>query len=85
MTVSKILDRNGRLFGKVSIIDVLVVLVVQFVHPWALLLALAVPPVLTYALLLVLTADAFLSALVLRRGGDVELMSLRNLLRALET
>ena len=28
MTVSKILDRNGRLFGKVSIIDVLVVLVV---------------------------------------------------------
>lgn len=28
MTVSKIMDRNGRLFGKVSIIDVLVVLVV---------------------------------------------------------
>lgn len=28
MTVSKIIDRNGRLFGKVSFIDVLVVLVV---------------------------------------------------------
>ena len=76
----------GRVCLPFSVIwGVLVVLTVQFVHPWALLLALAVPPVLTYALLLLLTADAFLSALVLRRGSDVELMSLRNLLRALET
>ena len=28
MNMGKVIDRNGRLFGKVSIIDVLVVLVV---------------------------------------------------------
>ena len=76
----------GRVCLPFSVIwGVLVVLAVQFVHPWALVLALWMPPALTYALLLLLTADAFLSALVLRRGGDVELMSVRNLLRALET
>ena len=76
----------GRVCLPFSVIwGVLVVLTVRFAHPWALTLALGIPPVLTYALLLVLTVDAFLSALVLRRGGDVELMSLRKLLRALET
>lgn len=63
---------------------VLVVLTVRFVHPWLVPPAAAMPPLVTYAALLVLTADSFLSALVLRRSGDVELMSLENLVKTLK-
>ena len=76
----------GRICLPFSVIwGVLVVLTIRFVHPWAAALAVRMPPGLTYAMLLLLTADAFFSALVLRRGGDVGLMSLRRLMRALET
>lgn len=64
---------------------VLVVLTVRFVHPWLVPAAATMPPLVTYAALLVLTADSFLSALVLRRSGDVELMSLGNLVKNLKT
>jgi len=78
-------DVAGRVCLPFSAIwGVLVVLAVQFVHPWAESLASAVPTWLTYTALLVLTADAVLSAQVLRRGGDVELMSIKNLLQSLE-
>lgn len=62
-----------------AIWGVLVVLTIRFVHPWAALLAASMPPWLTYAMLLVLTVDAFFSALVLRRSGNVELMRVWNL------
>lgn len=62
---------------------VLVVLTVRFVQPWAAALAAAMPERLTYAALLLLTADAAVSALVLRRSGDVELMSVKKLLQTL--
>ena len=81
---------KGDVAGRVclpftAIWGVLVVLTIRFVHPWAALLSARMPPWLTYAMLLVLTADALFSALVLRRGGNVELMSLRHLARALQT
>ena len=43
------------------------------------------PPALTYAAALTVTADAFFSALVLRRTGDIDLMSLPQLVRTLQT
>lgn len=64
---------------------VLVVLTVRFVHPWLVPVAAAMPPLVTYAALLLLTVDGFLSALVLRRSGDVSLMSLGNLVQKLKT
>ena len=70
----------GRVCLPFSVIwGVLVVLTIRFVHPLAALLASAVPAAISYAMLLVLTTDAFFSALVLRRSGDVELMDLANL------
>lgn len=62
---------------------VLVVLTVRLVHPWAVVWAARMPPWVSYAMLLLLTADAFFSALVLRRSGDVELMGVKNLVRKL--
>ena len=41
--------------------------------------------VITLAVLLVFVADCFLSARVLRRGGDIDLLSLRRLASALRT
>ena len=81
---------KGDVAGRVclpftAVWGVLVVLTVRFVHPWVAWLAAAVPDRLTYAALLVLTADTVVSMLVLRRGGDVELMSVKKLLRWLET
>ena len=78
-------DIAGRVCLPFSVIwGVLIVLTMRFVHPWAAALAGAMPLWLTYTALLVLTADSLFSALVLRRGGDVALMSVKNLLRALE-
>lgn len=62
---------------------VLVVLTMRFVHPWAAALAAVIPAWLGYAMLLLLTVDGFFSALVLRRSGDVELMSFPHLLQVL--
>lgn len=70
----------GRVCLPFSVVwGMLVVLTIRFVHPLAALLAAAVPAAVSYAMLLVLTADAFFSALVLRRSGDVALMGLANL------
>ena len=81
---------KGDVAGRVclpftAIWGVLVVLTVRFVHPWVARLAAAVPDWLTYGALLLLTVDTVVSALVLRRSGDVELMSVKKLLRWLET
>ena len=80
---------RGEVAGRVclpftAIWGVLIVGAVTFLHPWVVALAVRMPPWLTYALLLTLTVDVFFSALVLRRGGDVSLMSVKNLLRMLE-
>ena len=78
-------DIAGRVCLPFSVIwGVLIVVTVRYVHPWVVWLAAALPPQLTYAAALVLTADAVLSAQVLRRGGDVGLMSVKSLLKALE-
>ncbi len=70
----------GRVCLPFSLIwGVLVVLTIRFVHPLAVVLAAAVPPIVSYGMLLLLTVDAFFSALVLRRSGDVSLMGLSNL------
>ena len=42
----------------------------------------AIPPAVTYAVLLVFTADAVVSLRLLRRAGDTEILSLRELGRA---
>ena len=81
---------KGDVAGRVclpftAVWGVLVVLTVRFVHPWVAWLAAAVPDWLTYGALLLLTADTVVSALVLRRSGDVELMSVKKLLQSLET
>jgi uncharacterized membrane protein len=73
-------DVAGRVCLPFSVVwGMLVVLTVRLIHPWATALASLMPQWLSYAMLLVLTADAFFSALVLRRGGDVSLMGLGNL------
>ena len=60
------------------------VLTVRFVHPWVPVLASAMSPAWSYAMLLVLTTDAFFSVLVLRRSGDVELMGWGKLQKKLQ-
>lgn len=80
---------KGDVAGRVclpftAVWGVLVVLTVRFLHPWAVALAVLMPRWLSYAMLLVLTADAFFSALVLRRSGDVSLMGLSNLWQNLQ-
>ena len=56
---------------------------VRWIHPWVLALTARIPPAVTLAALLVFVADGFLSARVLRRSGDVDLMSLPRLASAL--
>lgn len=74
----------GRICLTFSVVwSVLVVLTVYFIQPWAARLTAAMPPWLSYILLLLLTVDAFFSALVLRRSGSVELMSVKKLVLAL--
>ena len=73
-------DVAGRVCLPFSVIwGVLVVLTIRFIHPWAVMLAVLVPAWLSYAMLLLLTADVFFSVRVLRRSGDVELMSMKKL------
>ena len=55
----------------------------RYVHPWIALAASVMPAPVTYGALLLFIADGFLSARVLRRGGNVDLMSLPRLIRAL--
>ena len=61
----------------------LAALTVRYVHPRIALAASVMPASVTYGALLLFIADGFLSARVLRRGGDVDLMSLPRLIRAL--
>ena len=56
---------------------------VRWIHPWVLALTARIPPAVTLAALLLAVADGFLSARVLRRSGDVDLMSLPRLASAL--
>ena len=55
----------------------------RYIHPWAAALARHTPPAVTYGLLLVFVADCFLSVRVLRRSGDIDLLSLPRLAAAL--
>ena len=78
-------DVAGRVCLPFTVIwGVLVILTIRLIQPWAALLAALVPPWLSYAALLLLTADAFFSARVLRRSGDVSLMGLTNLREKLQ-
>ena len=56
----------------------------RFLQPVLAPLAAGMPPLLTYAALLLLTADAVCSAALLRRYQDTELLSLRALTAFLE-
>ena len=78
-------DVAGRVCLPFSVVwGVLVVLTVRLIHPWAAALAALVPRWLSYAVLLLLTADAFFSALILRRSGDVSLLGWENLRQNLQ-
>ena len=58
---------------------------IRYVQPWLVEIIAVTPPALTYVAALTVTADAFFSALVLRRTGDIDLMSLPQLVRTLQT
>jgi uncharacterized membrane protein len=79
------MDVGGRICLPFTLIwGVLVVIAVRCVQPLLVSVLGSVPPALTYGVLLAVIADAFFSALVLRRTGDVDMMSLPKLLRALQ-
>ena len=79
------MDIGGRICLPFSLIwGVLVVIAVRCVQPLLVSVLATVPPALTYGVLLAVIADAFFSALVLRRTRDVDMMSLPKLLRALQ-
>ena len=80
------MDLNRRVCVPFALVwGPLAALTVRYVHPWVSALAARIPPVITLAVLLVFVADCFLSARVLRRGGDIDLLSLRRLASALRT
>lgn len=78
------MDLNRRVCMPFSLLwGLLTALTVRYVHPWIALAASVMPASVTYGALLLFIADGFLSARVLRRGGNVDLMSLPRLIRAL--
>ena len=78
------MDLNRRVCVPFALVwGPLAALTAEYVHPWVSALAQNMPPAVTCAVLPVLVADCFLSARVLRRSGDVDLMSLPRLLSAL--
>ena len=80
------MDLNRRVCVPFALVwGPLTALTVRYVHPWASALAARIPPTVTLVVLLVFVADCFLSARVLRRGGDIDLLSLRRLASALRT
>ena len=80
------MDVDGRICMPFSAAwGVLVVAAIRYVQPWLVEIIAVTPPALTYAAALTVTADAFFSALVLRRTGDIDLMSLPQLVRTLQT
>ncbi len=80
------MDVDGRICMPFSFAwGVLVVAAIRWVQPGLMAMITITPPALTYSVLLLLVADAFFSALVLRRTGDIDLMSLPRLMRTLQT
>ena len=80
------MDLNRRVCVPFALVwGPLTALTVRYVHPWVSALARSMPPAVTCAALLVLVADCFLSARVLRRSGDIDLMSLPRLAAALRS
>lgn len=78
------MDLNRRVCMPFALLwGLLTALTVRYVHPWIALAASVMPAPVTYGALLLFIADGFLSARVLRRGGNVDLMSLPRLIRAL--
>ena len=78
------MDLNRRVCMPFALLwGLLAALTVRYVHPWIALAASEMPAPVTYGALLLFIADGFLSARVLRRGGNVDLMSLPRLIRAL--
>ena len=78
------MDLNRRVCVPFALVwGPLTALTVRYVHPWVSALARSMPPAVTCAVLLLFVADCFLSARVLRRSGDIDLMSLPRLLSAL--
>ena len=78
------MDLNRRVCMPFALLwGLLTALTVRYVHPWIALAASVMPAPVTYGALLLFIADGFLSARVLRRGGNVDLMPLPRLIRAL--
>ena len=76
---------GGRICLPFSLLwGLLTALTARLIHPLILPLAAAVPPLLTFFMLLLLTADAFLSSALLHRYGDTELLTLRAIAARLE-
>lgn len=73
---------RGRVCLSFSLLwGVLAALTVRFVQPLLARFALAVPPWLTFAALLLVTADAVLSAFLLRQTRDVDILGYAKLYR----
>lgn len=78
------MDVDGRICMPFSVVwGLLAVVAIYGIQPRLELLVQYLPPQLAYGLALLLVVDTFFSAKVLRRSGDVELMSLPRLLRYL--
>ena len=78
------MDLNRRVCMPFALLwGLLAALTVRYVHPWIALAASVMPAPVTYGALLLFSADGFLTARLLRRGGNVDLRSLPRLIRAL--
>ena len=78
-------DLPGSVWGRVclpfsAVWGLLSAVSARYLQPTLLSLAAGIPPLLTYAALLVLTADAVCSAALLRQYRDTELLSIRALM-----
>ena len=75
----------ARPAAAVLLVLVLSAAVLRWVQPVLWPLAASVPAGADYAMLLLLIADGFFTARILRRSGDIDLLSPRKLLRELRT
>lgn len=80
------LDLNRRICFPFAVVwGLLSAAVLRWVQPMLWPLAASVPAGAGYAMLLLLIADGFFTARILRRSGDIDLLSPRKLLRELRT
>ena len=80
------LDLNRRICFPFAVVwGLLSAAVLRWVQPVLWPLAASVPAGAGYAMVLLLIADGFFTARILRRSGDIDLLSPRKLLRELRT